>query len=176
MLVNSRMRLVHAAEAADILTLLAEVPAEAFILTDVPLTASEMEQMRELADTRRLTVIHYASQSVMVTGSTLQEDIAAVGRNLLLQGRTILGFESPGKPPADHDSKTLAPARPPPAGAAQFQLGGSPTGADPTTKPAKSLGKSQFSQTEPGARKKVRKTAAKQKRMKQQCADADVFQ
>lgn len=61
----------------------------------------------------------------MVTGSTLQADIAAVGRNLLLQGRTILGFESPDNPTASHDSKTIAPARPPPPSAAQFQLGGS---------------------------------------------------
>lgn len=67
----------------------------------------------------------------MVTGSTLQADIAAVGRNLLFQGRTILGFESPDKPTADHDSKTITPARPPPPGAAQFQLGGSPSGARP---------------------------------------------
>lgn len=30
----------------------------------------------------------------MVTGSTLQEDIAAVGRNLLLQGQNILGLDA----------------------------------------------------------------------------------
>jgi hypothetical protein len=59
----------------------------------------------------------------MVTGSTLQEDIAIVGRNLLLQGRTILGFKNPGKTTANHDSKTIDPTRPPPAGAAQLQLG-----------------------------------------------------
>jgi len=45
----------------------------------------------------------------MVTGSTLQEDIAAVGRNLLLQGRNILGLQNPGKIPASHDSKTSHP-------------------------------------------------------------------
>ena len=39
----------------------------------------------------------------MVTGSTLQEDIAAVGRRLLLQGRNILGLESPQKLIANHD-------------------------------------------------------------------------
>ena len=32
----------------------------------------------------------------MVTGSTLQEDIAAVGRRLLLRGRNILGLQKPG--------------------------------------------------------------------------------
>jgi hypothetical protein len=59
----------------------------------------------------------------MVTGRTLQEDIAAVGRNLLLQGTNILGLRNPKKTPANHDSKTIAPTRPPPAGAAQLQLG-----------------------------------------------------
>jgi hypothetical protein len=59
----------------------------------------------------------------MVTGSTLQEDIAAVGRNLLLQGRNILGLASPGNTPSSHDSKTIDPTRPPPPGAAQLQLG-----------------------------------------------------
>lgn len=33
----------------------------------------------------------------MVTGSTLQEDIAATARQLLLRGRNILGCVSPGK-------------------------------------------------------------------------------
>lgn len=64
-LASSPMRLVHAAEAADLLSLLTAVPADAFILTDLPLSAAEMEQMRELADARRLTVIHYSTQSVM---------------------------------------------------------------------------------------------------------------
>lgn len=64
-LASSPMRLVHAAEAADLLALLTAVPADAFILTDVPLSTDELDQMRELADTRRLTVIHYAMQSVM---------------------------------------------------------------------------------------------------------------
>jgi hypothetical protein len=34
----------------------------------------------------------------MVTGSTLQEEIAATARQLLLRGRNILGFVSPEKP------------------------------------------------------------------------------
>jgi hypothetical protein len=46
----------------------------------------------------------------MVTGSTLQEDIAVVGRNLLLQGRNILGLQNPEKVPANHDAKTSHPA------------------------------------------------------------------
>ena len=45
----------------------------------------------------------------MVTGRTLQEDIAAVGRNLLLQGRTILGLANPERVPATYDSKAIAP-------------------------------------------------------------------
>lgn len=56
-----------------------------------------------------------------VTGSTLQEDIAAVGRNLLLQGTNILGLRTPEK--ISHDSKTIAPTGPSPASAAQLQLG-----------------------------------------------------
>jgi hypothetical protein len=43
----------------------------------------------------------------MVTGSTLQEDIAAVGRRLLLQGRNILGLKSPEKVTANHDPKAI---------------------------------------------------------------------
>ena len=35
----------------------------------------------------------------MMTGRTLQEDIAAVGRNLLLQGQNILGLDNRGKKP-----------------------------------------------------------------------------
>ena len=38
----------------------------------------------------------------MVTGSTLQEDIAATARQLLLRGRNILGFESPETIAHDH--------------------------------------------------------------------------
>ena len=59
----------------------------------------------------------------MVTGSTLQEDIAAVGRRLLLQGRKILGLESPEKITANYDPKTIASPRTGTPGAAQLQLG-----------------------------------------------------
>jgi len=45
----------------------------------------------------------------MVTGSTLQEDIAAIGRNVLLQGRNILGLQNPESFSANHDPKTITP-------------------------------------------------------------------
>jgi len=45
----------------------------------------------------------------MVTGSTLQEDIATVGRNLLLQGRNILGLQNPEPLRSNDDPKTIAP-------------------------------------------------------------------
>jgi hypothetical protein len=47
----------------------------------------------------------------LVTGSTLQEDIAAVGRNLLLQGRNILGLNFREKHPPSYDPKTTHPTR-----------------------------------------------------------------
>jgi hypothetical protein len=59
----------------------------------------------------------------MVTGRTLQEDIAAVGRHLLLHGKNILGLHSPEKIPSSHDPKAIATPRPSPPGAAQLQLG-----------------------------------------------------
>jgi hypothetical protein len=37
----------------------------------------------------------------MVTGSTLQEDIAQTARNLLLRGQNILGLKIPGQPSAN---------------------------------------------------------------------------
>ena len=45
----------------------------------------------------------------MVTGSTLQEDIAAIGRNVLLQGRNILGLQNPESFSANHDPKPITP-------------------------------------------------------------------
>lgn len=56
----------------------------------------------------------------MITGRTLQEDIAAVGRHLLLQGRNILGLRDPERMPSSHDSKTFDSSRAPAPGAAQF--------------------------------------------------------
>jgi hypothetical protein len=49
----------------------------------------------------------------MVTGSTLQEDIATTARNLLLRGQNILGLKIPGQPSSTTTSsyeKTSAPA------------------------------------------------------------------
>ncbi len=45
----------------------------------------------------------------MVTGSTLQDDIAATSRNLLLRGQTILGRKIPQS--AAYDPQTFDPAR-----------------------------------------------------------------
>ena len=59
----------------------------------------------------------------MVTGRTLQEDIAEVARRLLLQGRNILGLENPPEIPPRHDSKTIAPSGSAPASAPELQLG-----------------------------------------------------
>jgi hypothetical protein len=49
----------------------------------------------------------------MVTGSTLQEDIALTTRKLLLRGQNILGLKSPGQPSTTTPSpyeKASAPA------------------------------------------------------------------
>lgn len=56
----------------------------------------------------------------MVTGSTLQEDIAAVGRNLLLQGKNILGLHAREKHPSPYDSQTTDPPRSTPPGASRI--------------------------------------------------------
>lgn len=39
----------------------------------------------------------------LVTGSTLQEDIATIGRRLLLQGKNILGLQAREKTPCSYD-------------------------------------------------------------------------
>jgi hypothetical protein len=44
----------------------------------------------------------------MVTGITLQEDIATIGRRLLLQGQNILGLQARPKT-LPYDSQTTAP-------------------------------------------------------------------
>jgi hypothetical protein len=63
----------------------------------------------------------------MVTGSTLQEDIAATGRKLILRGSNILGLKIPEidktSTPAPHDPQTIDPPGSPPPSAAQLQLG-----------------------------------------------------
>jgi hypothetical protein len=56
----------------------------------------------------------------MVTGSTLQEDIAATARHLLLKGLNILGLKIPGQPSTttpSTDEKTSDPAGSPSPGA-----------------------------------------------------------
>jgi hypothetical protein len=45
----------------------------------------------------------------LVTGRTLQEDIATIGRRLLLQGQNILGLRVQQKTPCSYDSQTPAP-------------------------------------------------------------------
>ena len=65
----------------------------------------------------------------MVTGSTLQEDIAATARQLLLRGRNILGCVSPGitqnaNPTPCHDPQTSPAARAAASHSPRLQLGG----------------------------------------------------
>lgn len=65
----------------------------------------------------------------MVTGSTLQEDIAATTRQLLLRGRNILGCVSPETAQNSnllprHDSQTSPAARTAASHSPQLQLGG----------------------------------------------------
>ena len=64
----------------------------------------------------------------MVTGSTLQDHIAEVGRNLLLQGKNILGLYPREKTPP-YDTKTTDPTRSCPPSASQLQLGGPSPGS-----------------------------------------------
>src|SRR5438128_2295094 len=66
----------------------------------------------------------------MVTGSTLQEDIAATTRQLLLRGRNILGCVSPEttrntNPTPGHDPQTSPATRAAASHSPQLQLGGS---------------------------------------------------
>lgn len=63
----------------------------------------------------------------MITGRTLQDDIAATGRNLIIRGENILGLKAPesaeNTTPRSHDSQTLDSSRSTPPGASQLQLG-----------------------------------------------------
>jgi hypothetical protein len=63
----------------------------------------------------------------MVTGSTLQEDIAATTRQLLLRGRNILGLVRPENGPRYDDQTCLAAPTAAP-NASKLQLGGPPIG------------------------------------------------
>ena len=69
----------------------------------------------------------------MVTGSTLQDEIAATTRQLLLRGRNILGCVSPETAQNSnllprHDPQTSATARAATSHSPQLQLGGSSIG------------------------------------------------
>lgn len=61
----------------------------------------------------------------MLTGGTLQEDIEATARHLLLRGRNILGLSQPpttSVPTPSHDHQTPASSRARPPSPAEFQL------------------------------------------------------
>ena len=69
----------------------------------------------------------FVGLSSMVTGCTLQEDIAATGRKLILRGSNILGLKIPVIDKTismivSHDSQTIDPSGSPPPSAAQLQL------------------------------------------------------
>lgn len=66
----------------------------------------------------------------MVTGSTLQEEIASTARQLLLRGRNILGFVSPQTTQTnpDHDQQTPLAAPTATAHSPELQLGGPSAG------------------------------------------------
>lgn len=82
-------------------------PAEAKEVNPVTIscnpTARDLATLQDFALTEHPAFVGLIS---MVTGSTLQDDIAAVGRHLLLQGNNILGLKCPGKNPMPYDSKT----------------------------------------------------------------------
>jgi hypothetical protein len=63
----------------------------------------------------------------MVTGSTLQDEIAATARQLLLRGRNILGFASP-QTDSKHDQKTSLAATAAAPYSPELQLGGPSVG------------------------------------------------
>lgn len=66
----------------------------------------------------------------MVTGSTLQEEIATTARQLLLRGRNILGFVSQQNAQSnrDHDQQTPAAASTAASHSPELQLGGPSSG------------------------------------------------
>ena len=56
----------------------------------------------------------------MITGATLQEDIAATARRVVERGRHILGLNLPGKRPSTYDLQTSASGGSPAANPAQL--------------------------------------------------------
>ncbi len=65
----------------------------------------------------------------MVTGSRLQDHIAEVGRNLIIQGINIVGLVPREKLPSPYDSQTTDPTRSCPPSSTQLQLGGPSPGS-----------------------------------------------
>ena len=80
---------------------------------------------RTLQDSSLLQAPEFVGLISMITGSTLQEEIEATGRRLILQGQNILGLKSPGTEPSltmpvSYDPKTSAPAGPTPPSASEL--------------------------------------------------------
>src|ERR1041385_1210251 len=78
-----------------------------------------------LQDSSLLQAPEFVGLIYMITGSTLQEEIEATGRRLILQGQNILGLKSPGTEPSltmpvSYDPKTSAPAGPTPPSASEL--------------------------------------------------------
>ena len=63
--------------------------------------ARDLVPLQDMALTEHPAFIGLIS---LVTGSTLQDHIAVIGRNLLIQGRNILGLEAPENHSSHHDS------------------------------------------------------------------------
>jgi hypothetical protein len=81
---------------------------------------SDLSTLQEICLTQHPAFVGLIS---MVTGSTLQEDIALTSRNLLLRGQNILGLKSPGQPSSTTPSsyeKTPDPTRSPSSGPHQL--------------------------------------------------------
>src|ERR1041385_291860 len=82
-------------------------------------------EARTLQDSSLLQAPEFVGLISMITGSTLQEEIEATGRRLILQGQNILGLKSPGTEPSltmpvSYDPKTSAPAGPTPPSASEL--------------------------------------------------------
>jgi len=83
--------------------------------------------LRTLQDTCPIQPSEFVGLISMLTGSTLQEDIAATRRHLLLRGRNILGIKFPETNETlihpCHDRQTPPPTGAAPPGAGGLQLG-----------------------------------------------------
>lgn len=83
------------------------------------LSTERSSALQEVKDAQHLVLIGLIAQ---MTGATLQDDIALVGRNLLRLGQDVVN----GVPA--HDSKAITLPGPVPAGAKAVQLGGHTAG------------------------------------------------